>query len=176
MDVLFKTQHGSKLYGLDHAGSDDDWFTVVAKKSGTTAHTRKRYAKQTIVDGLDVNVVDFGTWVNGCVTGVPQYLEAMSSNMEVYDAIPEFRAAFRASTGVYEKYLRTIKSFALSEDEGIKKKRHALRLALNLQSIGRYGRFNPRLSVEERIYITDFATYKSHSDVYGQALCLAYDI
>jgi hypothetical protein len=74
---------------------------------------------------------------------------------------------------VYETYFRTIKSFALQE--GYKHKRHALRLALNLQDIGRYGRFNPTLSQEDRAYISDMAT-KGHEDVYGLALCLAYDV
>lgn len=173
MKVLFKTQHGSKLYGLDHAESDDDWFVVVAKKDGTTSHTRKRYARQSIIDGVDTTVVDFGTWLAGCHKGVPQYLEAMFSRVPEVDQISAFRNSFVATHTCYETYFRTIKSFALQE--GYKHKRHALRLALNLQDIGRYGRFNPTLSDEDRAYISDMA-HKSHEDVYGLALCLAYDV
>lgn len=175
MEVLFKTLHGSRLYGLAHADSDEDWFTVVAKKEGTTSHTRKKYARQSIIDGIDSNVVDFGTWMVGCANGVPQYLEAMFSDMATFDTLGEFRSSFYVTHGAYERYFRTIKSFALAEEDGIKRRRHALRLALNLQEIGRYGRFNPTLSPEDKAYITDMAT-KSHSDVYGLALCLAYDI
>jgi hypothetical protein len=175
MEVLFKTKHGSLLYGLAHADSDEDWFTVVTKKDGTTNHTRKRYATHVIVDGQDSVVVDFGTWLVGCVSGVPQFCEAMMSQEPVVDKIAEFRANYVFGAGVYEKYMRTIKSFALSEDEGIKKRRHALRLALNLQSIGRYGKFNPRLSQSDIDYITRMA-HKSHEDVYGLAMCLAYDV
>ena len=173
MEVLFKTQHGSKLYGLDTPESDDDWFTVMSKKGVTNNHTRKRYARQSIVEGVDSTVVDFSTWLAGCLKGVPQYLEAMYSQEPEYDLITDFRNSFRVSHQVYETYFRTIKSFALQE--GYKHKRHALRLALNLQDIGRYGRFNPRLTDEQRDYISDMAT-KSHEDVYGLALCLAYDV
>lgn len=174
MEVLFKTQHGSKLYGLNHADSDDDWFTVVTKKdTKSSAHTRKRYATHKIVDGVDSVVVDFGTWLVGCDKGVPQFLEAMYSQTPEVDQIAEFRKSFVVTQGVYETYFRTIKSFALQE--GFKHKRHALRLALNLQSIGRYGRFNPLLSPEDREYISWMAT-KGNDDVYGLALCLAYDV
>lgn len=175
MEVLFKTLHGSHLYGLAHAGSDVDWFTVVTKKDGTTAHTRKKYARQSIVDGVDSNVVDFGTWMVGCANGVPQYLEAMFSPIPEVDRISEFRQSFYVTHGAYARYMRTIKSFALAEDPSTKRRRHALRLGLNLQSIGRYGRFNPTLSEEDAKYISDMAT-KSHEDVLGLALCLAYDI
>lgn len=173
-EVLFKTQHGSRLYGLAHAGSDDDYFTVVTKAGNTSNHTRKKYAKQSIVNGVDSNVVDLGTFMVGCYMGVPQYLEAMFSDMTIgEDRIADLRRSFRASNDSYERYYRTIKSFALSEDDGIKKRRHALRLALNLRDIGRYGRFNPTLSLEDKEYITAMA-HKSHDDVYGLALCIAW--
>lgn len=173
MEVLFKTQHGSKLYGLDHSESDDDWFVVVTNLGERTGQSRKKFARQTILDSVDTTVVDLSTWLVGCEKGVPQYLEAMFSQEAEVDKISAFRLGYRVSTGVYDTYYRTMKSFALSE--GYKPKRHALRLALNLQSIGKYGRFNPRLSDEDRKYISDMAT-KSHEDVYGLALCLAYDV
>lgn len=176
-EVLFKTVHGSRLYGLAHAGSDEDFYTVVTKKQTDTRfgrQTRARYAKQKINGQEDSMVVDFGTWVEMCRSGVPQALEAMFSNMTVGDdRIADFRRGFRVGTEVYDKYYRTIKSFALAEDDGIKKRRHALRLALNLNEIGKCGRFNPTLSPEDARYITDMA-HKSHNDVYGLALCLAW--
>lgn len=169
--VLFKTVHGSHLYGLSHAGSDYDYYTVVAK---SPTNRRAKYAKQTIIGDEDSMVVDFGTWVDMCKAGVPQALEAMFSDMPLYDEIGPFRASFRVGTEVYERYFRTIKSFALSEDEGFKKKRHALRLALNLNEMGATGRFNPTLSTRDAVYITERAKSRSHSDVYGEALCLAW--
>jgi hypothetical protein len=176
-EVLFKTVHGSRLYGLAHAGSDEDFYTVVTKKQTDTRYgrqTRARYAKQKI-DGMeDSMVVDFGTWVEMCRSGVPQALEAMFSDMPVGDdRIADFRAGYRAGTEVYERYLRTIKSFALSEDPSIKRRRHALRLAINLYEMARTGRFNPTLSKQDADYITAMAT-KGHEDVYGLALCIAW--
>ena len=119
-------------------------------------------------------VVDFGTWVEMCRSGVPQALEAMFSQMPVGDdSIADFRRDFRVGTEVLERYFRTIKSFALAEDESIKKRRHALRLALNVNELARTGRFNPTLSAEDARYINDYA-HKSHSDVYGLAMCIAW--
>lgn len=176
-EVLFKTVHGSRLYGLAHAGSDEDFYTVVTKESPDTRYgkqTRARYAKQKINGDQDSLVIDFGTWVEQCRSGVPQALEAMFSNMQVGDdRIQDFRYGYRVGTEVYERYFRTIKSFALSEDDGIKKRRHALRLALNLRDMGMTGRFNPTLSQEDARYITSMAT-KTHEDVYGLALCIAW--
>lgn len=167
--ILFKTVHGSRLYGLAHENSDEDFYTVLDKVKTKKA----KYAKQSITDDEDSMVVDFGTWVNMCVNGVPQALEAMFSTMVLYDDLADFRAGFRAGTGVYERYLRTIKSFALAEDATIKKRRHSLRLALNLNEMSKTGRFNPTLSAEDADYITRMA-HKSHDDVYGLALSIAW--
>ena len=164
MDVLFKTRHGSHLYGLAHAESDEDWFTVVAKKDGTTAHTRKKFARHSIVDGVDGVVVDFGTWLVGCEKGVPQYLEAMYSRMPEVDRIADFRASFRVGTGVYATYFRTMKSFAMQDT--FKHKRHSLRLALNLMSIRQYGYFNPTLTDAQKNLIFAGATAFGPEGVY----------
>lgn len=176
-ETLFKTVHGSRLYGLSHANSDEDFYTVVTKRLTDTRfgrQTRARYAKQKINGQEDSMVVDFGTWVEMCKSGVPQALEAMFSNMPVGDdRIADFRRGFRAGPACWERYYRTIKSFALAEDDSIKKRRHALRLALNLRDMSRYGRFNPTLSPDDARYITDMA-HKGHDDVYGLALCIAW--
>lgn len=168
MEVLLKTICGSHLYGLAHAESDLDYFTVVFKKPG--GHVKRRYAKQTIVNGIDSNVVDLSTFMLGCSKGVPQYLEVLWSHQAEIDNMP-WRWQYRAGNESWNTYFRTIKSFAL--DEGYKNKRHALRLALNLRDIGRYGRFNPTLNKEDVKYISDMA-YKSHEDVYGLARCIAW--
>lgn len=176
-ETLFKTVHGSRLYGLSHAGSDWDYYTVVTKRVSDTRYgrqTRAKYAKQKITGDQDSMVIDFGTWVEQCRSGVPQALEAMFSGMAVgEDRIADFRRDFRVGTEVFERYFRTIKSFALAEDDGIKKRRHALRLALNLNEMARVGRFSPTLSPEDATYITNMA-HKSHEDVYGLALCIAW--
>jgi predicted nucleotidyltransferase len=176
-ETLFKTVHGSRLYGLANENSDEDFYTVVTKVQSDTRwgrQTRARYAKQKINGTEDSMVVDFGTWVEMCKSGVPQALEAMFSTLPVGDdRIADFRASFRVGTEVYERYFRTIKSFALQEDETIKKRRHSLRLALNMNEMARTGRFNPTLSQEDARFVTLYAT-KSHEDVYGLAKCIAW--
>lgn len=166
--VLFKTVHGSHLYGLAHDESDNDFYTVLDKVKNAKA----RYAKQTIVDGEDSMVVDFGTWLGMCVNGVPQALEAMFSDSPLVDDISHFRRGFRVGTGAWERYLRTITSFTLTQDH--KRKRHGLRLALNMYDFTRTGRFNPRLSPNEIDFVTDYA-HKDTDVVYGMAMNIALD-
>lgn len=165
--VLFKTVHGSRLYGLANENSDDDYFTLCANRP----KTRARYAKQTITGQEDSLVMDFSTWLQSCQKGVPQALEAMFSTMAIVDDIAEFRAAYTVGTGVFDTYLRTIKSFALQE--GYKPKRHALRLALNLAEMAKTGRFNPTLSPEDAAYVSAYA-HKGNEDVYGLAKCISW--
>lgn len=169
MDVLFKTVHGSHLYGLSHAGSDEDFYTVVSKVKTNKA----KYSRQTIVDGIDTTVVDVGTWLRYCEMGVPQALEAMFSDMPVVDHLAPLRAQYTVGTGVYDRYLRTIKSFALDEENSFKKKRHALRLALNFQEMRGRGRFNPTLTPEQKSFVSIFANMGPHG-VYRMAKEVAW--
>jgi len=166
--VLFKTVHGSHLYGLAHENSDNDFYTVLDKVKNKKA----RYAKQKIVDSEDSMVVDFGTWLGMCVNGVPQALEAMFSTMPLYDDIRQFRAGFRVSTGASERYLRTITNFCFTQDP--KRKRHGLRLALNMHDFLREGRFNPTLNANEADYVTEQAK-KDCDAVYAIAMNIALD-
>lgn len=166
--VLFKTPHGSHLYGLAHAGSDKDYYTVLDK----VKTARARYAKQKIVGDDDSMVVDFGTWLGMCTSGVPQALEAMFSSMPLHDDLAAFRAGYRVGTGVSERYLRTIKNFCLTQET--KRKRHGLRLALNHYDLTRTGRFNPTLTPNE----VDFVTELSQRDtdvVLAYAMNIALD-
>lgn len=166
--VLFKTLHGSRLYGLANAGSDWDYYTVLDKQK----NRRARYSRQTISEGLDSMVVDFGTWINMCVNGVPQALEAMFSDHVVFDDIEDFRKSFYVSTGASERYLRTITSFCMTQDP--KRKRHGLRLALNMYDFTRAGRFNPTLSPNEVDYVTE-QSKKDCDAVYAIAMNIALD-
>lgn len=166
--VLFKTVHGSRLYGLNHADSDEDFYTVVDK----VKTARARYAKQTITDDEDSMVVDFGTWLGMCVNGVPQALEAMFSEYVVYDSIEDFRYGYRVSTGASERYLRTITSFTMTQDP--KRKRHGLRLALNMYDFQRTGRFNPTMTRQEAEWATEQAK-KDCDAVYATAMSIALD-
>lgn len=170
MEVLFKTVHGSRLYGLSNDNSDYDFYTVVSK----VKTARAKYARQSIIDGVDSVVIDFGTWLGQCQAGVPQALEAMFSNQTVgIDQLEGFRLGYMAGTQCWERYLRTIKSFALDEENTFKKKRHALRLAINFQDMRRYGRFNPTLVQDDVDAINESAKYDPQQ-VYDLALGIAW--
>lgn len=168
MEVLFKTPHGSRLYGLHNDDSDYDWYTVVSENPTR----RKRYARQTIVDEVDSFVVDIGTWLQMVSDGVPQACEALMSRTPVVDKITELRESYVLPPSISERYLRTIKSFALSDT--FKSKRHATRLAFNLHDALHSGRFDPTMSERdvsfantmaqmsaERVYefVTEYALY-----------------
>jgi hypothetical protein len=168
--ILYKTVHGSRLYGLSHENSDYDWYTVVDKVKTSKA----KFSTHKVIDETDSVVVDFGTWVDQCTKGVPQALEAMFSSMATVDEIEEFRSSFYVGSGqVYDRYLRTIKSFAYSEKDPFKRKRHALRLALNMKQMRGYGRFNPTLGRVESALVTSLAKLPAEY-VYNDALALAW--
>lgn len=139
-EVLFKTRHGSHLYGLNHADSDEDFYTVVDRPRGA----RYKWAKQTIVDGEDSLRVDLPTWLRWCEKGVPQALEAMFAPNPLVDKLGPLRAGYRAGGEVRRTYARTIRNFVESDE--FKRRRHAVRLAYNLNDILRYGKFNPHMT------------------------------
>lgn len=160
--VLFSTPHGSHLYGLAHSGSDRDTYTVVTRLPHVAQRSRARYARQTIRGDQDEFVIDFSTWLQLCEKGVPQALEAMFSPQPTVDLIRSFRAAYRATPAVVPTYLRTITSFTRSGDW--KRRRHAARLALNVRSILRSGRFNPEMDASEVLFATACATLHEEDD------------
>ena len=152
MELLFSTPHGSRLYGLSHAGSDYDRFDVYGWS--------KFKPRQTITDNEDVTKVSFDKFMQYCDKGVPQYLEAMFSQHETVDLIWYIRNSYRPNmTNVRDTYLRTIKSFWLAgvEDDDFKRRRHAWRLWYNLHSMERRGRFNPTLTLTMIAIINKFA-------------------
>lgn len=166
--VLFKTVHGSRLYGLAHENSDNDTYTVLDK----VKTKRAKYAKQKVSGDDDSMVVDFGTWLGMVDRGVPQACEAMFSQMPMYDDIAEFRAGYRIGTAALERYLRTITSFAMTQDP--KRKRHGLRLALNAYDFQRQGWFNPTLTPNEVDFVTETAK-KDCDAVYAYCMNMAVD-
>lgn len=153
-DVLFTTIHGSRLYNLHHAGSDYDYFTVIANKP----RVKSRFAKQTIVGEKDSLVCDFSTFVKYCEAGVPQYLESMFAPEECVeiDLISEFRKNYYINTPrMMVVYNRTIRNFL--EANEFKRTRHAYRLMLNQAEGLRTGRMSPRLIAEQAAWCTQRA-------------------
>ena len=162
-EVLFSTPHGSHLYGLAHEGSDRDTYTVVTRAPHVEQRSRARYARQTIKGSEDEFVIDLSTFLLLCDKGVPQALEAMWSQSPTVDLLGALRGGYRASTPVIGTYLRTIKSFARAGD--YKRRRHALRLALNARDILHFGFFNPRLTESDAQLVSRLAHREDAEDV-----------
>jgi hypothetical protein len=163
--TLLLTPNGSRLYGLAHSNSDDDYYRVVlddyfhdAVGKAPTGN-RNRLIHHAINDGVDELTVGFGTFARLAFDGTPQTLETMFSQQSIVDRLEEFRNAYYASTGpdsMRDAYRRTIHRFIYGN---FKSRRHALRLSINLEeSMRRGGRFNPTLTAEQASYITAAAS------------------
>lgn len=168
-NVIFKTIHGSHLYGLAHEGSDEDYYTVLDRGN---RGRRLKYSKQSIVDGIDSVTVDLGTWLRLCEKGVPQALEAMFSPVAEVDEISSLRTSYRVGfTNMRDTYYRTMENFLDAGDE--KRRKHALRLWANLGQASRHGRFNPRLTSKQVIVIESLVSRLSVDEL--RSLCLSND-
>lgn len=151
--TLLKTIHGSHLYGLAHADSDQDYYTVISR---SIRGTRKKYARQNITDGIDSMTVDLSTFRHFCDEGVPQALEALFSPIPEIDEITDFRNAYTVSLpNVSRTYKRTIRNFI--NEGSFKRRRHGVRLQLNLDTMIEHGRFNPRLDGCEIAQVNEIA-------------------
>lgn len=140
---LFRTIHGSNLYGLAHENSDLDLYIVTTEDDG--------HAHQRVVDGIDSTTVGFTTFLRLALSGSHQSCEALFSTEKVYTAEGEvFRPMLESMrvTGadVFTKYERTIKKFCFLDE---KRRRHAVRLAFNLRGLREEGRFDPKLASAE---------------------------
>lgn len=159
---IFSTLHGSRLYGMAHADSDNDQMIVYADERKAV---HKHIGKD---DTVHVGLVDF---LNKAFSGSHQSLEALFSPYKVYynEAYkPMLEAAVvPANIELRDKYRRTIHKFCHGT---FKQRRHALRLALNLRELTLEGRFDPRLSWDDVQYITDRATTFEGDDLYALAM------
>lgn len=134
-DMIFKTIHGSHLYGTDHPDSDIDIFKVFRDKMKT---------RHVIDIDSDTTSMSLDSFLLTAGKGNPQSLEAMFSQNYSISEIEPLRSAFRVDLGTtIETYRRTIKNFAHGN---LKQQRHAFRLAHNLDTLYASGSFNPRLS------------------------------
>lgn len=157
MTLLFETIHGSHLYGCARPDSDRDSFRVYTNETG---RVKARTIRQTIVGGDDVIECDLSTFVLYAGHGVPQFLEAMYSTVPTTDLLGEaYRFSFRPdAAGTRVKYAGfCAKSWEMAdrlEARGDmvfarKKRRHAHRLGLAMESIERGLRFDPTLTAAE---------------------------
>lgn len=162
-DILFTTPHGSHLYGLSNEGSDEDYYLVYPDqpRPNSEGATKKTNVLQNNAGGLDITTADLNSFALAASAGVPQALEAMFSQKARIDRIRAYRASFHVSIpSMSIRYKHAIEKFSTYE---FKRRRHALRYALNLREAYRNaGRFNPTLSQNE----IDFLNEESMSDSY----------
>lgn len=155
-NTLLLTPSGSRLYGMAHASSDEDFYRVVpddfywkAVGAWPTGHPKMLIA-QHINNGIDELTVSFKTFAILAHNGTPQTMEAMFSQQASIDRLEEFRKDYFGGLGhdsMIERYRRTIHTFIYGN---FKSRRHALRLSLNLnEAMINGGRFNPTLTPEQ---------------------------
>lgn len=148
MTEVFRTIHGSHLYGLAHEGSDRDLFIVTFEDHGK--------ARQRVSGEDDVVRVGWRTFLERAAGGSHQSCEALFSpykqwtpeGLALLPMITRFRVG---GADVTHKYERTIRKFAYGE---FKKRRHAVRLWINLQDIRERGRFYPVMTESEAFFVT----------------------
>lgn len=143
---MYRTIHGSRLYGLEHEGSDWDWYIVFG---GKVKPKHEKYGNQ------DVFALGFDSWVEHLDKGVPQAFEALYSPVaDVYGWNAKMLQSYYRPNiaAVTRTYQRTIKSFSMGD---LKQRRHAKRLEINLRTMYEKGRFNPRLSASEMLIVME---------------------
>jgi hypothetical protein len=146
---IFETIHGSRLYGLSHAGSDYDYLRVlpfgVSKRS-----------EHAIFGSVDAKTYDFPKFMRMAGNGYPQAVEAMFSEAAFTDEITHLRRSFHPNQGsLIGSYNRRVRGFVGIGNH--KSKRHALRLVHNLNEFLVDGRFNPTLDEDVIARITEQA-------------------
>ena len=149
------TPHGSHLYGLAHANSDNDTFEVYDRL------TLERYEPKQLLEGKrDVLRLGYDEFVRGVAKGVPQFLEALYSPYKTVNKLDHLRLHPAYWTTV-NTYLRTAKSFWRddpTDPKQYKLRRHSARLAVNLQEFMQKGYFNPVLDDNGREWCEAYAT------------------
>ena len=149
MTVLLRTIHGSHLYGLNHALSDEDFYEVLSDDEMLKLYGRE--AVQVIKEGTDITTVGFSEFVRQCNKGVPQALEALYSPVKQINNLQYFVDSYRYGGEAVSTYIRTVRSFTLDKRESKQPKLrvHAVRLVLNLNMLLENGRFNPTMALDE---------------------------
>lgn len=152
-EVHLVTVHGSHLYGLAHADSDDDMYTV--------ADLSMSRAVQGVTGKDDNTIVPLDVFMDACWRGQPKALEALWSPRAVMSPMMvEFAHTFRVGVGTAQDSFRRTREhlFRDGKVEVMKNRRHALRLAVQLRGIMERGRFNPELNAHTKSLLTRIAT------------------
>lgn len=152
MEIL-RTVHGSRLYGTAHAGSDYDWYTVVADG---------RRPRQSIVGDQDNVILPYRDFIKQVRRGVPQACEALWSPEAVIhpDYLPFLRGIRLWGGDVADRHERTVRNFCYGD---FKRRRHAVRMAWNLHNLRQQGWYYPRMS-QEQVKIAEYLANSWYGD------------
>lgn len=156
-EVLFTTVHGSRLYGFSHSNSDYDSYIVTDSVSNK--------ARNKIVGDNDTVTVGLSRFMELAYSGSHQSLEALFSPYKEYTEEGLKYETYIENTRifggeVFEKYMRTIKKFSFGD---YKRRRHAVRLAINLTELRRDGRFSPNLTSANIVFCNKVAELENET-------------
>ncbi len=161
-NLIFSTIAGSHLYGLAHEGSDRDVYYVYEGSGRNLRHTMKG-DDDSVRGSLDAFLLR-------AYTGSHQSVEALFSQKK------EWAPGMKERWGplveninirgpeVFAKYERTIKKFCFGD---LKRRTHAGRLSLNLQSLRYDGRFDPTLTETEVVMVRAYAKTWEGEDLWN---------
>jgi hypothetical protein len=162
-EVIFRTVHGSRLYGFAHAGSDSDTYVVTTSK-------RDR-PRQHVNGDTDTVTVGWDTFLRYAMAGSHQSVEALFSPLKAWESHHELAPlidGLRVAGGeVSAKYERTIRAFCFGD---FKRRRHAVRLASNLGDLRECGRFNPVCSPWLRAHADQWAGMFEGEDLWSELM------
>jgi len=151
--LLLRSVHGSKLYGLSHANSDNDVFEVYSNEIPSPSKS----ILQTIDGKEDVTRMNLSTFMLYAGRSSHQILELMFSPYADVDYLYDLRANYQLNTATFVNlYSRTIRNFHHKGDK--KSKMHACRLHFNLQEGLEYGRFSPVVTDKQRVWLLNSDT------------------
>ncbi|QLF83396.1 nucleotidyltransferase [Rhodococcus phage NiceHouse] len=154
--LLFRTIHGSRLYGLANENSDYDYWEVYSNKIPSPA----KDIQQKIAGKSDVVKMNLSTFMLYANRSSHQVLDCMFSTKAEFDLLSAMRQNFYINTATFVPlYERTIKAFGMrDESDGdekfvLKSKRHAMRMYYQLQQGLEHGRFDPTLTEERAQFL-----------------------
>ena len=165
-NILFYTRAGSALYGLDHPLSDADYFVVTTVLNQKMSHAVKPDA--------DITVAGVSTLMVYANTGSHQAVEALMSREKVWVSQRARWEAMLNNTYIHgsivdRKYIRTITALCFGDE---KKRRHAVRIRLNLRELQTYGVMNPRLTEAEVLFVKRLASEYEGEELLSKLITL----
>ena len=157
--IALATQHGSKLYGMDNAGSDDDWYLVL----DDSMSSRRALSKQRKSGDDDRMLISMQQFIELIAEGSHQALEAKFSPFAYKAPVPYeamINKTIPSNVGVGHKYRSAAKSFMASgiEENSEKKIKHSVRLSADYGDYLAQDKIQPLKTPNQRRIIEQIAS------------------